>query len=679
MEPGECTLTKLATAESVSERTIRNDLSEIGDFLAAHGMGPLEVSRRGIVTLEADPTKVLDLLAEMDLATYHLSKEERVACAAVMLAQSTSYLTFAQISDALLVSRTTIIKEIDEIRAYLACHGLEVVSYPSKGLTLKGSESTRRAFLLEVALAPSEEESIVPARQFSVQAGDQVVVRKLLHEQESRHRCSFTEESFNRIVTYLRIMISRNLQGAYVEPQDDNDSEKYLMAQDILRNITQYCHVQTIVDEIRALSFILESARYLKGSQVRKDALRVQILTRQFIERVSEELGCDLNDDFEFFESLQNHLDSVLKPKPVDYPDTLYIQQILKDNAYVVDTVKSCDRIIENYAGRDLTKLEIDYVALHVCAALERKKNNEAAFRVVLVCSAGIGTSQLILEKLKRHFNFRVVDICSSHEAPEITHADADLIITTVPLHNLSVDSVVVSVLLTDEDYVRVGARIDALRQSRSLPSRIEDEAPNARGLIERLSPVVHEVDPDHATGIMKAVRKVVRTYFNEPMSRVDDVLSPYLHQLLPPSHIRLGVLCANWRESIRESARVLLSEGYIEPRYVDAMIANIEENGPYVVLSQGFAVPHEGIGEGSLMTGMSLIRLKHPVDFNAEELDPIEFVLCMSAPDQRTHLRAFFNLVNLLQDSAFKDALRRSQTPEEASSAIAQFEYRIS
>jgi hypothetical protein len=29
---------------------------------------------------------------------------------------------------------------------------------------------------------------------------------------------------------------------------------------------------------------------------------------------------------------------------------------------------------------------------------------------------------------------------------------------------------------------------------------------------------------------------------------------------------------------------------------FIYAMIANIEENGPYIVLSKGFAVPHEGI-----------------------------------------------------------------------------------
>ena len=72
----------------------------------------------------------------------------------------------------------------------------------------------------------------------------------------------------------------------------------------------------------------------------------------------------------------------------------------------------------------------------------------------------------------------------------------------------------------------------------------------------------------------------------------------------------------------------------------------------------------------------MSLIRLKDPVPFGVEELDPVEFVCCLSAVDHKTHLRAFFNLVNLLRDENFKQSLHQCRTPEEAAGIIEKYEY---
>ena len=76
------------------------------------------------------------------------------------------------------------------------------------------------------------------------------------------------------------------------------------------------------------------------------------------------------------------------------------------------------------------------------------------------------------------------------------------------------------------------------------------------------------------------------------------------------------------------------------------------------------------------MKVGMNLIRLAQPVPFGMEEYDPVEFVCCLSAVDHKTHLKAFFHLVNLLTDPAFKEALHAAATPEEAAHLIEQYEY---
>ena len=45
--------------------------------------------------------------------------------------------------------------------------------------------------------------------------------------------------------------------------------------------------------------------------------------------------------------------------------------------------------------------------------------------------------------------------------------------------------------------------------------------------------------------------------------------------------------------EAVRESGRLLCSQGFAEERYIDAMIQNVKENGTYIVIAPGIAMPH--------------------------------------------------------------------------------------
>lgn len=228
------------------------------------------------------------------------------------------------------------------------------------------------------------------------------------------------------------------------------------------------------------------------------------LFTRQFIGKISDDLGVNLNDDYDFFESLSNHLISVFSEKAVSYPENALIDEIVAENQDVLEAVNKRKTIIQSCMGREMAEKDLEYIAVHVCAALERKKNKGVAFHVIVACHAGIGTSRLLLEKLKTHFHFQIVDVISSHEARNLEPKKADFVITTIPLEGCKLDYVVVSPMLNDEDYIRVGNKIDALRNSRRLPSYLEDNEPTAKGMLERLSPVILETVPEQAPVLMK-------------------------------------------------------------------------------------------------------------------------------------------------------------------------------
>jgi len=674
------TISDLAEKFQVSQRTIRNDLNAINEILWENHLRGLELKSGGQIIRDSDFSAIQSFIAEGDFYFYKLSREERKKISSALLINSSEYITLSMIADNLYVSRATIINDLDDIKAYIRNGDLEVLSHPNKGLRVEGKESDKRLFLMGLVglKADAAENDDVVVKHITVQAGNKITIQKIVSEQEHIHKCFLTDDSFQKILLYLGIMVNRSLQGEYIEVRKKNNSSKYRLAQDILKYISQYCHISVTEDEVQFLSEMLSIARYMKHKPVSKEAVKMQLITRQFIENISEELIINLNDDYDFFENLSNHLESVFTVMPSDYLDNPVIYEVLEDNQEVVEAVKKNLAVIEQYSRRKITEGEIGYIAVHVCAAIERKKNKEIAFHVIVACHAGIGTSHLLLEKLKKHFNFQIVDIISSHDAKNVEPEKADFVISTVPLKGCKLDYVVVSPLLNDEDYIRVGNKIDTLRDSRHLPSRIMDKEISAKGLLEKLTPIVQDIDPELAPLLLKEMRKTVREYFNQSAEADAEIFSPYLHHLLPQAHIELDVECADWRGAVMSSGKKLLELGYIEERYIDAMIRNIEENGPYVVLSKGFAVPHEGLEAGSVKVGMSLIRLKIPVPFGDEELDPVEFVCCLSAVDHKTHLKAFFNLVNMLQNEEFKQKLHECGTVEEASGIIEKYEYSV-
>lgn len=671
----EISLTELAEEFRISQRTVRNDLNAINDLLTEQGLKNLKLGRGGKVLRESDFAEILESLDEKDFYDYKLSKEERKKIASVLLVTAKGYITLSEIADHMAVSRATVINDLDEIKAYIHTGNLEVYSHPNKGLSVEGAESDRRVFLLGlVNYNPDAAREDVVQKQISVDEERNALLGKILYEQEHVHECFLSDSSFRKIQIYLGIMAKRMAQGCYMEPRHRKDNSKHTMAEDILKYVSQYCALEISEDEIQFLSELLTFGRYMKQKHSDPDSVKIQMLTRQFIEQISKTTEILLTQDYDFFENLSRHLESTFAlATPVNDTNSV-IDSVVEENPRLLEAVQKNLSMLESYAGRKLTEAETGYIVVHLCAAIERKKNQEISFRVIVACHAGIGTSQLLLERLKKHFNFQITDIVSSHEAGNLKAGQADLVISTVPLKYCEIESIVVSPLLRDEDYIEIGNKVDQLRTREVLTDTQKAEAKTPETLLNAIGTILYDKVPDEAGALMVEISKQVADFFRtDPVAA--EGYSPALSHLLPASHIQLDVECESWQQAVRKSAENLQKLGYIEEKYIDAMICNIEENGPYVVLTKGFALPHEGIDKGVCKTGLNLIRLSRPVNFEAEEYDPVEFVCCMSATDHKTHLKAFFNLVNILKDPGFLQELRECQTAEEAAEIIRQYE----
>ena len=680
------TLEGLASQHGVSQRTIRNDIKSLNRYLAEKELTPLEYGPGGVVVVPPDFLRVLASLPLQGFYSYKMSSEERKMLAAVTLAESSGYVTLAEIADRFSVSRATILNDLDDIKEIVQVAGLEVESRPNRGLIARGDEIERRSFLLSFVLERATlAEQWMGSAEHKAMRDNSVTVRKILNEQNRKHRAIMDDRAFRTIESYLSIALGRCLAGMSVlDPRKeeaglvDKTSDEFEYAQDVLRLLSQYFDVTMGEGEAFHFALVLESAGYRSDAVFSIEDVQIQTVTRRFVGNVSSDLGVELNGDYQLFEYLSNHLESMFSAASARFPVNPTLREVVTDQPAVLDAVKDNLYVLESYSKRRITEVETIYVALHICAALERHKNSERRLRAAIVCDEGVGTAQLVAEELRGRFDIRVSKVIPAHEVPYLESFQADLVISTVPLDECPIQSVVAVLPFTDRDYVRIRQKIEEVRRSGTRCDPI-DEA-GAQGLLDRIEPIISRALTDGCEDVIRQVRTEVRRYFHEAQHMEEEIITPQLHQLLPANHIQLDVECSDWRDAIAKSALPLVRDGYVEERYIEAMIHKVEEYGTYIVLTPHFAIPHEAPDKGALKVGMNLIRLKEPVSFGADDLDPIEFVCTLSAVDHKTHLKAFFNLLSMLTkpDLPFADALRAARTPEEAAAAIESFEYQV-
>ena len=136
------------------------------------------------------------------------------------------------------------------------------------------------------------------------------------------------------------------------------------------------------------------------------------------------------------------------------------------------------------------------------------------------------------------------------------------------------------------------------------------------------------------------------------------------LTQLLSAERIELDRTVTDWRDGIRAAGVLLEKTHSIDSAYTDAMIASVEEHGPYIVVAPGFAFAHARPSEAVHETAMSWVRLASPIPFGHESNDPVDLIVALAAKDSSSHNQAMAALAKAL--GKYRTELNQAQTPEE-------------
>lgn len=119
----------------------------------------------------------------------------------------------------------------------------------------------------------------------------------------------------------------------------------------------------------------------------------------------------------------------------------------------------------------------------------------------------------------------------------------------------------------------------------------------------------------------------------------------------------------ADWKEAINLVGQPLLEKGCVDKQYIEAMVQNVIDNGPYIIMVPGFAMPHARPEYGALSNGVSVLKLDQPVLFPEEQ--DVSLIIAFAASDADAHIEVMSKLSEVLINDQIMDRLFATRSAE--------------
>lgn len=470
---------ELAKRINVSKRTIYREISEINDSLSCYG---LEISNKQDKGL----TMIGDLSAINELSNLLEQSPDRKQYSDVnfrrrkLIADSLKNREIEKLSyysSIFKVSESTISHDLNYIEKWLKKYHLSLTREQGKGVGVVGKEEDIRIALKEFLSGDLVQGNHKPLFQLSDDSCEPIETQMFqqlninpdyifitLKEYETELDGLFADESFNALAIHIAISIRRIMDGNHVPHSiTSNISEyqdEYTLAKKLSEKISLYYKVNFSDSEIYFLFLHIISTKMVKDSSLIfklgevKEENTIKRIAEEIIRLVNNAKQITINNE-KYLDNLQIHLRPMINR--IEYGLKLenpLLETIKKEYPEAYGIAWMANSIFKRYIGKDISEDEAAFIAIHIQSMIEGTKEY---LKVVIVCSSGIGISQLIATRIKqRYAQLEVVSIESVASFNHKHYCDEiDLVLSTFPIQT-DVPIILVDPLVKEEDIKKI-------------------------------------------------------------------------------------------------------------------------------------------------------------------------------------------------------------------------------
>lgn len=118
-----------------------------------------------------------------------------------------------------------------------------------------------------------------------------------------------------------------------------------------------------------------------------------------------------------------------------------------------------------------------------------------------------------------------------------------------------------------------------------------------------------------------------------------------------------------DWKNAIRLSSQKLYKNGMISNNYIEKMVDNVEEFGPYIVIAPGIAMPHSRPEHGVIEGGFSITVFDKPINILGSNA---KVFITLACSHNTEHLEMLQLIATRLDNDDVIDKFVNAKTEEE-------------
>ncbi|MGT2906603.1 BglG family transcription antiterminator [Streptococcus dentiloxodontae] len=379
------------------------------------------------------------------------------------------------------VSDSVVFKDKQEIQKLIDTYGLKIATR-SGAIFIEGNEENIRRAIAD--LIPAFDIIDIDNLALSIHS-DKInyQIAKFVQKEISlmeQHLDAKLPYPYNvNIFSHLYIMIERIKKGSrnpsyFMSIRNERNFDKALLteSQRVIRDISDYLGQKINTIEINYLYQYLYSSRFQLSFQQQKIRFskRVIDITTFYFKQMDMMKTKKINKQSPVFIDLANHISPLLRRLDNKIRIKNNMLSEIKDNYGRIfqETKQVSQKMSQRYGFPTVNEDEIGFLTLYFARFQEMEIR---PIRTLIMCSSGIGTSELLKSKIEKLFpDIEIVNVISYQDAASVekNYPIIDLLVTTVDLNTENrFNKVLISAMMNKEDQSKIVQKIEEINYGR--------------------------------------------------------------------------------------------------------------------------------------------------------------------------------------------------------------------